>query len=129
MHWESVSEAAISGRARDIRKRLSEATQQLPVDRRSIVHIGFEAVDGDAVERRHYAKVHDIVRSFDPRGKRLEYVFCHYFVPKSPPAQCWAYNGMAQWYPIHPAGPAPVKKIFLVMPEAVEFRAGQHWGD
>lgn len=29
--------------------------------------------------------------------KQLEYVYCHYFVPESPPNERWAFDETAQW--------------------------------
>jgi hypothetical protein len=51
LQWESSAEEAINNRARDILKKLSEATSQLPDATPGIVHIGFEAVDGERVEK------------------------------------------------------------------------------
>ena len=55
--WESRSDVAIDRKARDIFKRLADGCAQLPSGRPSIVHIGFEAVDGLDVEEVRYGKV------------------------------------------------------------------------
>jgi hypothetical protein len=57
LRWESSSDAAISAKARDIIKRLAEANDQLPANMPGIVHIGFEAVEGDEVEKARYLKI------------------------------------------------------------------------
>jgi hypothetical protein len=44
LRWESRAPAAVDAKARDILKKLSEATEQLPHNTPGIVHIGFEAV-------------------------------------------------------------------------------------
>src|SRR5439155_17307252 len=92
LRWESAAPGAIEAKARDITKRLSEANDQLPADHPGIVHIGFEAVEGDAVEEVRYRKIIASTQRFDPGNCPLEYVYCHYFVPESPPDQAWAYD-------------------------------------
>lgn len=127
LNWESLSEAALDSKARDIRKRLSEANAQLPGDRPSIVHIGFEAVEGDRVERMRHAKILATAKQFDPGEKLLEYIYCHYLVPESPPDECWAFDETTQWAAIRPTQPRPLNNCFLVLPEGVHNRQGPHW--
>lgn len=127
LHWESLSDGALENKARDIRKKLSEANSQLPDGRRSVVHIGFEAVEGDRVERLRHAKIFATARQFDPGNKQLEYIYCHYFVPESPPDECWAFDETTQWCAIRPTGPKPLDKCFLVLPRSADGRQGPHW--
>ncbi len=126
--WQSLSDRATSAKARDVFHKLVEANDQLPEDRRSIIHIGFEAVEGDEVEKVRYAKIVATTEKFDPKGKRLEYVYCHYFVPESPPEQSWAFDETTQMRDIRPEGPPPLAAQFLVSPDDVEERQGPHWG-
>lgn len=127
LRWESRSDAAIGSKARDITKKLADAVEQLPNGIPGIVHIGFEAVDGDAVERARYAKILETTGAFDPMGKPLEYVYCHYLVPESPPDQSWAYDETTQWCAVRPTGPRPLGDVFLVIPPASGTRQGPHW--
>lgn len=127
LDWESLSEEALSSKARDIRKKLSEANAQLPEERPSIVHIGFEAVEGDKVERLRHAKILATARQFDPGAKQLEYVYCHYFVPESPPHECWAFDETTQWCAIRPKQARPLDTCFLVLPPGANNRGGPHW--
>jgi hypothetical protein len=127
LRWESRAPAAIDAKARDILKKLSEATEQLPHNTPGIVHIGFEAVEGDDVEKARYEKILRTVRRFDAGTKRLEYVFCHCFVPESPPDQAWAYDETTQWCAIRPELPRPLKDISLVLPPSAWRREGTHW--
>jgi hypothetical protein len=127
LRWQSRSDAAISGKARDVFRKLVEASRQLPEDQRSIVHIGFEAVEGDQVEQSRYSKIIATTSEFDPEGKRLEYVYCHYFVPESPPDQSWAFDETTQIRAIRPEGPPPLEEQFLIMPEDATERLGPHW--
>lgn len=127
LNWESLSDSALDNKARDIRRKLSEANAQLPDGRPSIVHIGFEAVEGDNVERLRHAKILATARKFDPEGKQLEYIYCHYFVPESPPHECWAFDETTQWCPVRPTHARPLDKVFLVLPSDSHDRNGPHW--
>jgi hypothetical protein len=127
LRWESTAAAAIDAKARDIINKVAEANEQLPSDRPGIVHIGFEAVDGDAVEQARYGKILASAARFDPLGKPLEYIYCHYFVPESPPDQAWAFDETTQWCGIRPAGRHPLSEVFLVLPASAGARQGTHW--
>lgn len=129
LRWESTAPLAIDKKARDVLRKLAEANDQLPDNRPGIVHVGFEAVDGDAVERARYEKILASAARFDPGEKPLEYVYCHYFVPESPPNQAWAYDETTQWCGVRPTGPHPLGEMFLVLPEAADGRTGPHWQD
>jgi hypothetical protein len=127
LRWEALAPASIDAKARDIFRKLAEATDQLPADRPGIVHIGFEAVEGDRVEMARYHKILEAVRRFDPRGKPLEYVYCHYLVPEAPPDQAWAYDETTQWIPVAATRPKPIEKMFLALDPAGQDRRGAHW--
>lgn len=127
LNWESLSDGALDSKARDIRKKLSEATAQLPDGRPSIVHIGFEAVEGDKVERLRHAKILSTAGQFDPGNKQLEYIYCHYLVPESPPHECWAFDETTQWCAIRSTQAKPLDRCFLVLPPGVHNRQGPHW--
>lgn len=130
LRWESVSPASIDGKARDILKKLSEASRQLPDDMPSVIHIGFEAVEGDQVEKARYEKILATARCFNPGSKNLEYIYCHYFVPESPPDQGWGYDETTQWCAIRPFRPRPLLDGFLVLPSSeTKSRRGPHWQD
>jgi hypothetical protein len=125
--WKSSSDAAITAKARDVLRKLAEAADQLPSDRMSIVHIGFEAVEGDDVERARHEKILKSTASFDAGGKPLSHVYCHYFVPESPPDQAWAFDETIQWQRISGEDPRPLREPFLILPEGEQARRGPHW--
>lgn len=129
LRWASKSPQSVDAKARDIGRRLAEANRQLPTDKAGIVHIGFEAVEGDAVERARYAKILASTAKFDPGAVPLEYVFCHYLVPESPPDQAFAYDETTQWCAVRPTGPPPLRGAYLVVPHREETvsREGTHW--
>ncbi len=82
LSWQCLAEGSIVAKARGITTHLSGAVTQLPTGAASVVHIGFEAVDGDVVEAARHARIIQTVRTFDPGVAKLEYVYCHYFAPE-----------------------------------------------
>jgi hypothetical protein len=50
--WYCDAEKSIDKKARDIRKRLVEGFDQLPKDKKSVVHVGLETLDGVLVEKK-----------------------------------------------------------------------------
>lgn len=58
------SEVSITKKARDIKHLLVDAVEQVPDDKPSIIHIAFEALDGDAVETRRVTKIMKSVPRF-----------------------------------------------------------------
>ena len=127
LRWSSSSLAAIDARARDVTTRLSETARQLPTGRPGVVHIGFEAVDGDAVERVRYEKIRGTMARFDPGDKPLEFVYCHYLVPESPPTGGWAFEETVQHSRFSGDASRPLKDGFLVLPPGSVGREGPHW--
>lgn len=125
--WESRSEAAIDKRARDVFKRVVEGCRQLPDGRPGIVHIGFEAVDGDEVEIRRHAKVMQSLKDFDPEGKALEYVYVNWLAPESPPDELFAFDETCHYQAIRPKRFRPLPNGFLVLPSGLPSRPGGHW--
>lgn len=127
LRWQTSAQAATSAKARDVLRKLAEANRQLPSDKPSVVHIGFEAVEGDAVEQVRYEKILASTSAFDPEGKPLRYVYCHYFVPESPPDEAWAFDETVQWIRITGTEPRPLDPAFLIMPNEDGTRSGPHW--
>ena len=108
-------------------RKLAEAHDQLPADRELIVHIGFEAVEGDEVEKARYEKILASTGRFDAKGKPLRFVYCHYFVPESPPDEAWAFDETVQWRRITGSNQRPLAEPFLVVPEGGRVLSGVHW--
>lgn len=125
--WQNSSEASIGAKARDVMRKLAEAHDQLPDGTDSIVHIGYEAVEGDEVERARFEKILASTGRFDAKGKPLRYVYCHYFVPESPPDEAWAFDETVQWRRITGDLPRPLHEPFLVLPDGGPVRSGVHW--
>jgi len=125
LRWESLSAEATDAKARDVLRKLAEANDQLPEGVPGIVHIGFETVETDRVERLRHKKIIDSVKQFDAKGKKLECVYCHYFVPESPPDASWAFDETTQWSAV--SSKPPIRDLFLIVPPGEEQRSGPHW--
>lgn len=128
LKWSPLSQKSVDAKARDILRKLAEANCQLSTDRPGVVHVGFEAVDGDAVEQARYDKIIARTSRFDPGITPLEYVSYHYLVPESPPDQAFAYDETTQCCPIRPTAPPPIDELFVILPpnETIT-RPGMHW--
>lgn len=104
---------------RAILKKLAEANDQLPKDIPGIVHIGFEALSGDDVEKRRYEKIISTVRKFNPGSSKLEFIYCHYFAPEATPEETWAIDETVQWIGVRPTK-RPLKNGALIMPGGID---------
>jgi hypothetical protein len=123
--WDSLSEAAIDKKARDITRRLSEANAQLPADTRGVVHIGFDSLSGDRLEPRRFEKIVEIARKFDRGNSNLRVVYCHYFAPDPNPEEVWAIDETIQWISVAP-GDRPLEAGAVLIPGQNQ-RIGVHW--
>lgn len=117
LRWKTVAPAAVDAKAKDVFRKLIEANDQLPSDRPGIIHVGFEAVEGNEAEQARYAKILANTATFDPKGKPLPYVYNHYLIPESPPDEAWVFEERVQWHRITGVIPRPLKKPYLVLPD------------
>lgn len=124
--WTSLSEQAIERKARDVHSKIVEAHKQLPSDTPGIIHVGFETLGGDEIEKRRYDKIKKSVTNFDALGKPLEVVFCHYFSPEASPSETWAFDETCHWH-ARRRGPLPLSALSLVIPEEMPLLEGVHW--
>ncbi|GKT25871.1 hypothetical protein [Acidovorax sp. SUPP3334] len=80
--WRSASEDAARRKARHFKSMVAEATQQLPDDRPGVIHVGYEARDGNSVDKlRHELNAAEML-TFEPRGSRLRWVYGNYLSPE-----------------------------------------------
>jgi len=127
LEWTPRAPASISGRARDVLRKVADGLGQLPLDRPGIIHVGFEAVEGDAVEQLRYERIVASMGEFDPGETPLQYVYSHFLAPESPPDQGWAYDETTDWRGIRPTTPRPLARPFLVLDDRAHQRLGGHW--
>jgi hypothetical protein len=126
LRWESSSTEALTKKARDGLTHISRAVGQLPADRHCVVHVGFEAVNGDATERARLDRFRQSMNGFDPGGVGLEYVYAHCLVPESPPHKAWLFRETGSWHGVRPKRERPLHSPLLVLPPGTDVEGG-HW--
>lgn len=127
LRWQSSSVRAINAKARDVLRIVAKANDQLPDGVHGIVHVGFEAVEGDDVEAARFERIQRSLEAFDPKERPLRLVCCHYFVPESPPEGGWAFDETVQWHRVSGDLARPLENPFLVLPPGAPGRHGPHW--
>jgi len=126
--WHCDAERAIEQKARDIRRHLAAAIEQLPANAPCAVHVGLETLDGWPVEAERYARIINTVYSFDSRGKDLRWIYCHLFQPYAPPDQAWVYDETVYNFSYHrPENEAPLQFHPLTVSFDQEPTDGVHW--
>ena len=125
--WHCDSPKAISAKARDVRRHLAEAVEQLPPHAPSIVHIGVETIDGWPVEQERYAKICATISGFDSTGIDLQWIYCHLFQAYSPPEKDWEFDETVYYFSKDGVDPnPPLKEHSMVIPYDT-VRDGVHW--
>ena len=87
--WSCDASRAVAGRARDVRRRLWDAVEQLPDQSPGIVHIAVETYDGPVVERLRNEKITKSLGALKHR-KDLRLVHVHLVSFETPPDEVWA---------------------------------------
>lgn len=77
MEWSSISEYSIDLKAKDVKRLLVKAVNQLPLDGPGIIHIGYENLDGPYVERKRFLKTQSTIQNFDYKDKHIQAVYCN----------------------------------------------------
>ncbi len=77
MKWTSISEHSINMKAKDVKRLLVKAVNQIPLDGPGIIHIGYENLDGPYVERKRLSKAAETIQKFDYKDKDIQAVFCN----------------------------------------------------
>ncbi|OEE65883.1 hypothetical protein A1OO_08725 [Enterovibrio norvegicus FF-33] len=79
--WECIAEESIDKKAKDVRKLLSKAINQAPLDAPTIVHIAYETLHGPIVEYSRADKIRNSIQSFDCKDKDIRAIYCHAIQP------------------------------------------------
>ncbi|MCK4252516.1 hypothetical protein KAX97_13795 [candidate division WOR-3 bacterium] len=125
--WNCDAEEAILKKARDIRRQLSDATDQLPDDKPSIIHVGIESHDGGVVEDERFLKILNTVSFWDSNKKDIQWIYCHMFDPQVPPDENWDFGETVLYFSKENASEAPLKKHNLVELENMRISDGFFW--
>ncbi len=87
--WTCDDEIIIDRKARDIKRKLSEAVKQFPDHAECIVHFLIETVEGIPVTKRRFNKIVNTLGGFSPGTKNISNVFCHFFESFVLPDKMW----------------------------------------
>lgn len=115
--WLSSSFAAAQQKAKHFKQVIAGAVGQFPRDRPSVVHVGYELTSGNGADfwRDHLNR--EEMRTFDPQGSRLRYVYGNYMLPEHTisPNESSALTETTATYPVgRPStlGPLPLHFLF-----------------
>lgn len=73
--WECIAAESIERKSKDFLKVLSKATKQFPDGVKSIIHVGYETLNGSSVEKRRQMKINKLMRTFNFGKKGVDAVF------------------------------------------------------
>lgn len=127
LEWTPLAPASISGRARDVLRKVADGLGQLPLDRPGIIHVGFESVEGDKTEVLRHERIIASMGDFNPGDTPLEYVYTHFLAPESPPDQSWAFDETTDFRSIRTGHMPPLSEPFLVLEPSSQQQRGGHW--
>jgi len=104
-YWTCSHERSVSVKARDVRKRLSEATAQLPAGSPGVIHIGVECLDTPSTQDIRLSRIDETMAKFDFGTKDVRAVFCHFLQPSLPPDKNWDFIETVVPFRRHPDWP------------------------
>jgi hypothetical protein len=125
--WISASEGAARRKAMHFRSLVATKARQLH-DRPGVLHVGYETTGGNAVEGLRHRLNAEQMRSFEPRGSTLEWVYGNYMMPEHTTArmESSALSETTATYPIkgrRHREPLPHHMLFL----DDDGTPGTHW--
>ena len=126
--WSCDAPQAILHKARDVRRHLARAIEQLPSAGRCAVHLGLETLDGPLVEEVRLARTKQSIVDFDPLGKDLRWVYCHLFESYAPPDQSWVIDETVVHFSSQRSGEdEPLRFRSVIVPEGETSSDEVHW--
>lgn len=125
--WHCDAERSIDKKARDIKKRLVEAIDQLPENKNSVVHVGLETLDGVIVESERYRRIFNTAQNFDNSGKDLHWIYCHLFQSYAPSYQDWVFDETVHYFSHKDCRHEQPLTHHLVTTDVGNSNDGVHW--
>ncbi len=121
------AEGAIDRKARDVKATLARATEQVPEDSASMVHIAFETLEGPGVERRRMEKLVPSIEGMTSM-KGIQGVIVHALHPVDSVDQAFVIDETVSDFWRAPALRAEVPRM-VVLPatHGRVAREGNHW--
>ena len=126
--WSCDAPQAVRHKARDVRRHLARAVDQLPSAGKCAVHLGLETLDGPLVEQVRLDRTKHSVVTFDTLGKDLRWVYCHLFESYAPPDQCWVIDETVVHFGKDLTGrDEPLAFRPVIVPDDETAANGVHW--
>ena len=126
--WSCDARQAISHKARDIRRQLARAVEQLPPAEKCAVHLGLETLDGPLVEEARFRRIMRSTVRFDSLDKDLRWIYCHLFESYAPPDQSWVIDETVLHFGRNlPGHDEPFSFRSSIVPEDETSSDGVHW--
>jgi len=126
--WMSVSSQAQLGKVRHFKTVVSRACEQLPEDFPAVIHVGYESIGGTCVDEiRHRLNCAEM-RNFDPKSKKLKWVYGNYLRPEHTNSRneaCAMSETTAPYMVGNHVTPPPLANHLLLSNEGGV--AGAHW--
>lgn len=124
--WSCDAPESIEKKARDIRRHVARAIEQLPDVGNTAVHVALETMDGPAVEAARHARILGSMLSFDVLGRPVPWVYCHLLQSYAPPNASWVIDETDYYF--GPGANSPLdQKSVIVPPEHADSVDGFHW--
>lgn len=126
--WRSASEDAARRKARHFKSMVAEADEQLPGDRPGVVHVGYEARDGNSVDDFRHALNAVEMLTFEPRVSRMRWVYGNYLSPEhtNDPKEACALSETTATYRIGKHRTPPPLPNHLLFDDG-RGKRGDHW--
>lgn len=119
------SDVSINKKARDVIKHLSEAVEQVPANKPSIIHLAAETLEGKDVERRRTEKVMASIPTF-VTNKHILGVRFHRFQANQRVDKLFEFDETVDKFQIDGAKLDDIP-FNVVIPNDVEMKHGSHW--
>lgn len=127
-YWQCDAPKSINLKAKDIKRQLKSATEQLSDGVNAAIHVGIETVDGPEVEKLRFDKIFNTIGDFNPGSKYLRRIYCNFFQSYAPPESCWVIDETSNWHSVDLDGEYfPLKRKFLFLPEEASDKESLHW--
>lgn len=124
--WSCDAPEVVERKARDIRRHVARAIEQLPSEGNTAVHVALETMDGAIVEQARHARIVGSMLTFDTLRRPVPWVYCHMLQSYSPPDTAWVIDETDLHFGPHAQSPLDEKAI-LVPPEQADSAEGFHW--
>lgn len=119
-------EKSIEKKARNVKNLLVDAIEQVPEETPSIIHIAYEALDGEEVERRRVEKVMESIPYFKTT-KPVAGICLHRLTTNAKIDKLWELDETVAWF--EPRGTCPIENVPLavVVPSNADLINAENW--